>query len=239
MTLNPASHRRFRWFPSGLIGGGGRGGPGRLIGIVSVIALAVGVVIFVSIHSDRFRAAVSGRQNEARQPVAGRAEGTPAQDALLKTDSQEKANEAEEKHRSYTPPMPSSNPFNGRMPAEAGLGGVSRSSSRRPQRRYAFRAGDRSGTAAGLYAAGAPGSRTRLNGARVERVAADDGLAQGRRRGARGISNARRHRRLAERWNSRPPETTVVLEPAAVKEGSGDPPALGKVVEAGRRRRRC
>ena len=48
MTLIPASHSRFGWFRSGLLGGAGRGGPLRLVGIVSVIALGVGVAIFAS-----------------------------------------------------------------------------------------------------------------------------------------------------------------------------------------------
>jgi hypothetical protein len=51
MTLNPVSHWRLGWFPSGLLVGGGRGGPGRLIGIVAGIALAVGAVVVVSVRS--------------------------------------------------------------------------------------------------------------------------------------------------------------------------------------------
>jgi intracellular multiplication protein IcmE len=54
MTLIPATHSRFGWFRSGLLGGAGRGGPLRLVGIVSVIVLAIGAVVFVSTHSDRF-----------------------------------------------------------------------------------------------------------------------------------------------------------------------------------------
>ena len=54
MTLIPASHSRFAWFRSGLLGGAGRGGPLRLVGIVSVIVLAVAVAIIASMHSSRF-----------------------------------------------------------------------------------------------------------------------------------------------------------------------------------------
>ena len=122
MTLIPASHSRFEWFRSGLLGGAGRGGPLRLVGIVSVIALAVGVAIFVSMHSDRFQPQSQVAKMKPGNLLPGGLEGTPAQDALLKTNSQEKAHKAGEKHKSYTPPMPSSNPFNGRLPTEVGMG---------------------------------------------------------------------------------------------------------------------
>ena len=122
MTLIPASHSRFEWFRSGLLGGAGRGGPLRLVGIVSAVALSVGVAIFVSMHSDRFQPQSQVAKMKPGNLLPGGLEGTPAQDALLKTDSQEKAHKAGEKHESYTPPMPSSNPFNGRLPTEVGMG---------------------------------------------------------------------------------------------------------------------
>ena len=122
MTLIPASHSRFGWFRSGLLGGAGRGGPLRLVGIVSAIALAAGVAIFASMHSDRFQPQSQVAKMKPGNLLPGGLQGTPAQDALLKIDSQEKAHKAEEKHQSYTPPMPSSNPFNGRMPGEVGVG---------------------------------------------------------------------------------------------------------------------
>ena len=85
--------------------------------------------------------------------LPGGLEGTPAQDALLKTDLQEKAHKAGEKHESYTPPMPSSNPFNGRLPTEVGMGESSGVRADDRKGRDASRAGDRARTVAGLYAA--------------------------------------------------------------------------------------
>ncbi len=153
MTLIPASHSRFEWFRSGLLGGAGRGGPLRLVGIVSVIALAVGVAIFASMHSDRFQPQSQVAKMKPGNLLPGGLQGTPAQDALLKTDSQEKAHKAEEKHESYTPPMPSSNPFNGRLPTEVGMGAVPGVRADDRKGRDASRAGDRARTVAGLYAA--------------------------------------------------------------------------------------
>ena len=122
MTLIPASHSRFGWFRSGLLGGAGRGGPLRLVGIVSVIALAVGVAIFASMHRNRFLPQSQVAKMKPGNLLPGGLQGTPAQDALLKTDLQEKAHKAEEKHESYTPPIPSSYPFNGPPPGEVGVG---------------------------------------------------------------------------------------------------------------------
>ncbi len=96
MTLIPASHSRFGWFRSGLLGGAGRGGPLRLVGIVSAIALSVGLAIFASIHSNRFLPQSQVAKMKPGNLLPGGLQGTPAQDALLKTDSQEKAHEAEE-----------------------------------------------------------------------------------------------------------------------------------------------
>ena len=98
MTLIPVSHWRFRWFPSGLLGGGGRGGPGRLIGIVAGIALAVGAVVVVSVRSHHSEPASQVAKMKAGSLLPGGLMGTPAQDALLKTDSQEKAKKAEAVH---------------------------------------------------------------------------------------------------------------------------------------------
>ncbi len=124
MTLIPASHSCFAWFRSGLLGGAGRGGPLRLVLIVSAVALGVGVAIFASIHSNRFQPQSQVAKMKPGNLLPGGLEGTPAQDALLKTDSQEKAHKAKEKHESYTPPMPTSpgrRPLNG---LELGIGGV-------------------------------------------------------------------------------------------------------------------
>ena len=235
MTLIPASHSRFEWFRSGHLGGAGRGGPLRLVGIVSAVALSVGVAIFVSMHSDRFQPQSQVAKMKPGNLLPGGLEGTPAQDALLKTDSQEKAHKAGEKHESYTPPMPSSNPFNGRLPTEVGMG---ESQGFEP-------------TIAKVETPPAPAivpeplpaftppeplaPERELNGARVERVASDDGAAEA---GAAEAQGAHQQRQKAigdmlNAWNSKPPQTTVVLEPAVLKEGAGDPSALGKGVGSG------
>ena len=39
MSLIPSTHSRFAWFQTGLFGGAGRGGPGRLVAIAAVLAL--------------------------------------------------------------------------------------------------------------------------------------------------------------------------------------------------------
>ena len=74
-----------------------------------------------------------------------------------------------------------------------------------------------------------------LNGARVERVASDDGAAEAAAAEAQGAHQQRQKAigDMLNAWNSKPPQTTVVLEPAVLKEGAGDPPALGKGVGSG------
>jgi len=230
MTLIPASHSRFGWFRSGLLGGAGRGGPLRLVGIVSVIALSVGVAIFASIHSDRFQPQSQVAKMKPGNLLPGGLQGTPAQDALLKTDSQEKAHKAEEKHQSYTPPMPSSNPFNGRLPTEVGMG--------ESQKFEPTIAKVETPPAPAIVPEPSPAytpperlvPEHELDGARVERVASDDGAAE-----AQGAHQQRQKAigDMLNAWNSKPPQTTVVLEPAVLKEGAGDPPALGKGVGSG------
>ena len=167
--------------------------------------------------------------------LPGGLQGTPAQDALLKTDSQEKAHKAEEKHESYTPPMPSSNPFNGRLPTEVGVGASPEFEPTTakvetppapaivPEPAPAFTPPERL----------AP--EHEINGARFERVASDDGAAEAAAAEAQGAHQQRQKAigDMLNAWNSRPPQTTVVLEPAVLKEGAGDPPALGKGVGSG------
>jgi len=48
MSLIPSTHSRFSWFPAGLFGGAGRGGPGRLIVIGAVIACMAGGAFLLS-----------------------------------------------------------------------------------------------------------------------------------------------------------------------------------------------
>ena len=73
-------------------------------------------------HSNRFLPQSQVAKMKPGNLLPGGLQGTPAQDALLKTDLQEKAHNAEEKHESYTPPIPSSYPFNGPPPGEVGVG---------------------------------------------------------------------------------------------------------------------
>ncbi len=191
MTLIPASHSRFGWFRSGLLGGAGRGGPLRLVAIVSAVALAVGVAIFASIHSNRFMPQSQVAKMKPGNLLPGGLEGTPAQDALLKTDSQEKAHKAEEKHESYTPPMPSSNPFTGRLPTEVGV-------SASPEFAPTLAKVETPPTPAIVpepAPAYTPPERRApehaINGARVERVASDDGAAEAAAAEAQGAHQQR------------------------------------------------
>jgi intracellular multiplication protein IcmE len=234
MTLIPARHSRFGWFRSGLLGGAGRGGPLRLVVIVSAIALAAGVAILVSMHGDRFSTQSRVAKMKPGNLLPGGLQGTPAQDALLKTDSQEKARKAEEKRESYTPPMPSSNRFKDNPPAEVGVGQSldvgSAPAKGEPPAAPAIVPEPRP-----VYT---PPQRLtsehEIDGARVERVASD-----GVEPDAAAAQGAHQERQkaigeLIDSWSSRPPQTTVVLEPAVVKEGAaGDPPAPGKGVGGG------
>ena len=78
MTLIPASHSRLEWFRSGLLGGAGRGGPVRLVGIVSVIALAGRAR--VSFRPQRsFPAASQVAKMKPGNLLPGGLQGTPAQ----------------------------------------------------------------------------------------------------------------------------------------------------------------
>jgi intracellular multiplication protein IcmE len=235
MTLIPASHSRFEWFRSGLLGGAGRGGPLRLVGILSAVALSVGVAIFVSMHSDRFQPQSQVAKMKPGNLLPGGLEGTPAQDALLKTDSQEKAHRAGEKHESYTPPMPSSNPFNGHLPTEVGMG--------ESQGFEPTIAKVETPPAPAIVPEPSPAftppeplaPEHELNGARVERVASDEGAAEAAAAEAQGAHQQRQKAigDMLNAWNPKPPQTTVVLEPAVLKEGPGDSSALGKGVGSG------
>ena len=168
--------------------------------------------------------------------LPGGLEGTPAQDALLKTDSQEKAHKAEEKHESYTPPMPSSNPFNGRLPDRGRHGGILRLRADANAKVETPPAPAIVPEPSPAFTPPEPLSPEReLNGARVERVASDDGVAEAAAAEAQGAHQQRQKAigDMLNAWSSKPPQTTVVLEPAVLKEGAGDPPALGKGVGSG------
>src|SRR5271166_2994100 len=214
MTLIPASHSRFGRFRSGLLGGAGRGGPLRLVGIVSAIALSVGAVIFASMHSNRFLPKSQVAKMKAGNLLPGGLQGTPAQDALLKIDSQEKARKAEEKHESYTPSMPSSNPFNGPPPGEVGVGaspefGPTLAKVETPPPPAIVPEPPPAYTPPERLA-----PEHAINGARFERVASDDDDADADAE-AQGAHKQRQKAigDMLNAWNSRPPQTTVVLEP--------------------------
>src|SRR5271156_735004 len=235
MSLIPSTHSRFAWFQTGFFGGAGRGGPGRLVAIVGVLALMAGGVFLLSVRHGSGPPISQVAKMKPGNLLPGGLQGTPAQDALLKTDSQEKAHKAGEKHESYTPPMPSSNPFNGRLPTEVGMG-----------QSQAFEptiAKVETPPAPAIVPAPPPAytppeplaPERELNGARVERVASDDGAAEAAAAEAQG-AHQQRQRAIGDMlnaWNSKPPQTTVVLEPAVLKEGAADPPALGKGVGSG------
>ena len=130
MSLIPSTHSRFSWFPAGLFGGAGRGGPGRLIVIGAVTACMAGGAFLLSVRHGSGPPISQVAKMKPGNLLPGGLQGTPAQDALQKKDSQEKAKLAEGAHKSYTPPIPSSTPFKG--PTEVGMGApVARMSLRR------------------------------------------------------------------------------------------------------------
>ena len=232
MTLIPASHSRFGWFRSGLLGGAGRGGPLRLAGIVSVLAVAGGLAVLASMHNSHLLPASQVAKMKPGNLLPGGLQGTPAQDALLKLDSQEKARKAEEKHESFTPSMPSSYPFNGPPPSEVGLAAspgfeatvakveTPPSPAIVPEPAPAYTPPERL----------AP--EHEMNGARVERIASDEGAAPAAAAEAQAAYQQRQKAigDMLNAWSSKAPQTTVVLEPTVLKEGAGDPSALGKGV---------
>ena len=114
MSLIPSTHSRFAWFQTGLFGGAGRGGPGRLVAIGGVLACMAGGVFLLSVRHGNGPPVSQVAKMKPGNLLPGGLQGTPAQDALQKEDSQEKAKAAEAAHKSYTPPIPSSTAFNGR-----------------------------------------------------------------------------------------------------------------------------
>ena len=122
MSLIPSTHSRFAWFQTGLFGGAGRGGPGRLVAIGGVLACMAGGAFLLSVRHGNGPPVSQVAKMKPGNLLPGGLQGTPAQDALQKEDSQEKAKAAEAAHKSYTPPIPSSTAFNGPLPAEVGMG---------------------------------------------------------------------------------------------------------------------
>src|SRR3984957_14868380 len=122
MTLIPSTYSRFSWFPRGVFGGAGRGGPGRFVAIGGVLAGRAGGAFLLSVRHGNGPPVSQVAKMKPGNLRPGGTQGTPAQDALQKKDSQEKARAAEEAHRSYTPPHPSSTAFHGPLPTEVGMG---------------------------------------------------------------------------------------------------------------------
>jgi intracellular multiplication protein IcmE len=231
MSLIPSTHSRFAWFQTGFFGGAGRGGPGRLVAIVGVVALMAGGVFLLSVRHGSGPPISQVAKMKPGNLLPGGLQGTPAQDALQKEDSQEKAKAAEAAHKSYTPPIPSSTPFNGPLPSEVGMGApvapdvpaaapmppapaiVTPAAPRftPPERPVFDRATVDDGT----------------GGARVTKIAAGDVEGDGAQEEGK---NAREQRQraigdLVNSWSVRPPQTTVVIQPATLKQGADDPPA--------------
>src|SRR6202142_3100918 len=95
MSLIPSTHSRFAWFQTGLFGGAGRGGPVRLVVIGGVLACMVGGAFLLSVRHSIRPPASNGTTMKPGNLLPGGLQGTPAQDALQKEDSQETPKAAE------------------------------------------------------------------------------------------------------------------------------------------------
>ena len=199
MSLTLSTHSRFAWFQTGLFGGAGRGGPGRLVAIVAAFALAWWAgCFFLSVRHGNGPPVSQVTKMKPGNLLPGGLQGTPAQDALQKEDLQEKAKAAEAAHKSYTPPIPSSTASTAPARRSRWVGGAGvrrcprlrRSSHRRREPHPSRRA-------AALF------HRRRWregpSGARVTKVAAGDGEeAPGAEEKARASSGRRR----SETWST-------------------------------------
>jgi intracellular multiplication protein IcmE len=230
MSLIPSTHSRFAWFQTGLFGGAGRGGPGRLVMIGGVLACMAGGAYLLSVRHGNGPPVSQVAKMKPGNLLPGGLQGTPAQDALQKEDSQEKAKAAEAAHKSYTPPIPSSTPFNGALPTEVGMGApvapdvpAARPMPPAPAIVTPARA---TYTPPEHAVFDRPAGENEISGARFTKVAAGD---EGDETSEEGKS-ARQQRQkaigdLVNSWTSRPPQTTVVIEPTSLKQGADDPPA--------------
>ena len=231
MSLIPLTHSRFAWFQTGLFGGAGRGGPGRLVVIGGVLACMAGGAYLLSVRHGNGPPVSQVTKMKPGNLLPGGLQGTPAQDALQKEDSQEKARAAEEAHKSYTPPIPSSTAFNGPLPTEVGMGApvaadvpaarpmppppaivTPAPAPYTPPERTVF---DR------------PAGEKEISGARVTKIAAGDVAGDETPEEAKSAREQRQKAigDLVNSWSSRPPQTTVVIEPTSLKQGADDPPA--------------
>jgi intracellular multiplication protein IcmE len=233
MSLIPSTHSRFAWFQTGLFGGAGRGGPGRLVAIGGVLACMVGGAFLLSVRHGNGPPVSQVTKMKPGNLLPGGTQGTPAQDALQKEDSQEKARAAEAAHKSYTPPIPSSTAFTGPLPGEVGMGApvapdVSMAKPMPPAPAIVTPAPP-TYTPPEHAVFNRPAGENEISGARVTKIAAGD--VGGDETSEEGKSSREQRQRaigdLVNSWSSRPPQTTVVIEPTALKQGADDP--LAKV----------
>src|ERR1700722_6641943 len=254
MSLIPSTHSRFAWFQTGLFGGAGRGGPGRLVMIGGVLACMAGGAYLLSVRHGNGPPVSQVAKMKPGNLLPGGLQGTPAQDALQKEDSQEKAKAAEAAHKSYTPPIPSSTAFNGALPTEVGLGApvaldVPAARPMPPAPAIVTPAAP-TFTPPEHAEFDRPAGENEISGARVTRIAAGDvggdetseggkrGGGRGRRhenrgrgrRGRRNLGGGKKRARAAAEGDRRPRQQLEL--PAAADDG-GDPASVG---EAGRRR---
>ena len=77
-----------------------------------------------------------------------------------------------------------------------------------------------------------PAGEDEISGARVTKIAAGDVEGDETPEEAKSAREQRQKAigDLVNSWSSRPPQTTVVIEPASLKQGADDPPALGNRV---------
>ena len=233
MSLIPSTHSRFAWFQTGLFGGAGRGGPGRLVAIGGVLACMAGGAFLLSVRHGNGPPVSQVAKMKPGNLLPGGLQGTPAQDALQKEDSQEKAKAAEAAHKSYTPPIPSSTAFNGALPTEVGMGAPVA-----PDVPAARPMPPAPAIVTPAPPTFTPPERPRVRPCRWrerdQRGARHENRGRGRRgrRSLGGGKSAREQRQkaigdLVNSWSSRPPQTTVVIEPTSLKQGADDPPASG------------
>jgi len=236
MLLIPSTHSRFAWFQTGLFGGAGRGGPGRLVAIGGVLACMAGGAFLLSVRHGSGPPISRVAKMKPGNLLPGGTHGTPAQDALQRKDSQEKARAAQEAHKSYTPPIPSSTAFTGPLPAEVGM--------RAPVASDVARAKPMPPPPAIVTPAAPPftpaerpvfdhaSGENEINGARVTKIAAGDVESDETPEEAKSAREQRQKAigDLVHSWSSRPPQTTVVIEPTSLKQGADDPPALANRV---------
>jgi intracellular multiplication protein IcmE len=198
-----------------------------LVAIGGFLTAGISAIAYLSLHNEFSPPVSQVTRMKNGNLLPGGMQGTPAQDALQKKDSQEKAKAAEADHKSYTPPIPSSTVFKGHMPGEVGLGdppGFEQPSAKidMPPPPSIVTPAPPAFTPPEVRA-----PDPQINGVRVQRVAAGDDEAEAEEKGAR----QRRERAIGDLvngWNSKAPQTTVVIEPAVIKEDANASSALGK-----------